>query len=473
MSSSTNINKSQRIAMNTVILFIRMFVLTIINLYTVRLVLKGLGVIDYGIFNAVAGVVTTSAFLISILELAIQRFYSISLGKNDQETLNQIFSISIKITIFISIIIFIAFESAGLWFISHKLNIPFERLDAAYYCFHFGLAAFILTLLQIPFSSAVFSHEDMNIYALFSSIDCILKLFVALLIGKIAMDNLSFYSLGLLIVATITFINYSLYSHFKYTECKYKKVKNPELTKKILFFSLMIKDFPGEMIVNNQERVIEFIKESKAVFIAIDTPHLMEKNGEFNDVKNKPSIVIELFKKAISSLNEEKLIVLIPLKCEKYFHEKRMSEVLGRIKEVYAPLMTLLKENENMCCMVSPILTLGDVEFDDFTYENNLVKLAPDNCPDSVLYKYVGESRYTPLFCSQPLYALLSFVAAQYKRMDNGSFLDRIKNFVFNIFNNNELLFDEIVKMDKTRISNNAPLGYEVLCGGELFHYNH
>lgn len=48
---------------------------------------------------------------------------------------------------------------------------------------------------------------------------------------------------------------------------------------------LMIKDFPGEMIVNNQERVIEFIKESKAVFIAIDTPHLMEKNGEFNDVK--------------------------------------------------------------------------------------------------------------------------------------------------------------------------------------------
>ena len=81
MSSSTNINKSQRIAMNTIILFIRMFVLTIINLYTVRLVLKGLGVIDYGIFNAVAGVVTTSAFLISILELAIQRFYSISLGK--------------------------------------------------------------------------------------------------------------------------------------------------------------------------------------------------------------------------------------------------------------------------------------------------------------------------------------------------------------------------------------------------------
>ena len=239
MSSVTNINKSQRIAMNTIILFIRMFVLTVINLYTVRLVLKGLGVIDYGIFNAVAGVVTTSAFLISILELAIQRFYSISLGKNDQDSLNQIFSISLKITIFISIVIFIVFESAGLWFINHKLNIPFERLDAAFYCFHFSLAAFILTLLQIPFSSAVFSHEDMNIYALISSIDYTLKLFIALIIGEIAMDNLSFYSLGLLVVAIITFTNYSLYSHYKYAECKYKKVKNPELSKKNTFLFRM------------------------------------------------------------------------------------------------------------------------------------------------------------------------------------------------------------------------------------------
>lgn len=51
------------------------------------------------------------------------------------------------------------------------------------------------------------------------------------------MDNLSFYSLGLLIVAITTYTNYSFYSHLKYAECKYKKVKNSELTKKILFFS--------------------------------------------------------------------------------------------------------------------------------------------------------------------------------------------------------------------------------------------
>ena len=41
--------RSKRIASNTIVLFGRMLLLTVINLYTVRLVLKGLGEEDYGI----------------------------------------------------------------------------------------------------------------------------------------------------------------------------------------------------------------------------------------------------------------------------------------------------------------------------------------------------------------------------------------------------------------------------------------
>ncbi len=223
--------------MNTIILFIRMFVLTIINLYTVRLVLNGLGVVDYGIFNAVAGVVTTTSFIISILEMSIQRFYSVYLGKNDIKTLHSVFSISFKLTIILAIIVLILFETGGLWFISNKLNVPSSRMVATYHSFHFSLFAFIFTFIQIPFSAAIFSHEDMNIYAIISSVDCFLKLGIALLIGKTAFDNLSFYSAGLLVVAIITFLNYSLYGHYKYKECSYIKTKDKKLTKELLSFS--------------------------------------------------------------------------------------------------------------------------------------------------------------------------------------------------------------------------------------------
>ena len=73
-------NGVKTIASNTFVLFLRMLFMTIVNLYTVRCVLNGLGVIDYGILNAVAGIVTASTCVSSVLALSTQRFYSFAIG---------------------------------------------------------------------------------------------------------------------------------------------------------------------------------------------------------------------------------------------------------------------------------------------------------------------------------------------------------------------------------------------------------
>ena len=112
-------------------MILRMLLLTIINLYTVRFVLKGLGVIDYGIFNAVAGVVTSASFISAVLALSIQRFFSIALGQEDEERLKTIFSASLNIIIILSITIIILFETVGLWFVSTQMTIPAERMTTA------------------------------------------------------------------------------------------------------------------------------------------------------------------------------------------------------------------------------------------------------------------------------------------------------------------------------------------------------
>ena len=68
--------RQKRIASNAMVLFARIFVITIVNLYSVRYVINGLGIEDYGIYNAIAGVVMTSSCLIPVLALSMQRFYS-------------------------------------------------------------------------------------------------------------------------------------------------------------------------------------------------------------------------------------------------------------------------------------------------------------------------------------------------------------------------------------------------------------
>ncbi len=233
---------------------------------------------------------------------------------------------------------------------------------------------------------------------------------------------------------------------------------------------LKIKDFPGEYVETDPITVKEFIKESNAVMIAIDSPHIIESDGAYAEVKNKINKVSSFFKDSVSS---PILVLLVPLKCEKYYIENRMDELKERVKDAYAELIEFIKSShEESVCAITPILTLGDVAFDSFTYVDNKVKLAIDGCPAEVKYQFIKElSKYSPLYCAQPLYYLLSYVAAQYKRnMSKRGFLGRLMNSLFILFANDKELFDEIVSMERYR-QDNLP-GYEVLCGYNNFLYN-
>ena len=80
MSSNTESNK--RIAKNTAFLYVRMLIVLLINLYITRAVLKNLGVVDYGIYNVVAGFVSMFAFLNTSMNIGVQRFYNFERGRN-------------------------------------------------------------------------------------------------------------------------------------------------------------------------------------------------------------------------------------------------------------------------------------------------------------------------------------------------------------------------------------------------------
>lgn len=240
MSSNSNLNnisKSKRIASNTILLFVRMLLITLINLYTVRWVLKGLGAEDYGIFNTVASIVTTSTCISSVLAIAIQRFYSYAIGEGNFSKLCMTYSVSINIIVAFTVIILLVFETLGLWFLNSKMVIPADRLTAANELFQLSLAAFIFSILQIPFMGAVFAHENMGVYTIVSMGDCVLKMIIAYLISKAAMDHLVFYGAALLGVAIIDFAMYVAFARKKYNECRYHIVRQRTLYKQMLSFS--------------------------------------------------------------------------------------------------------------------------------------------------------------------------------------------------------------------------------------------
>ena len=230
-------SKSHRIASNTMMLFARMFILMLANLYAVRLLINGLGDKDYGIFTTVAGVVTTTAFLSSILAFAVQRFYSVALGEHDQIKSQDIFTASLNISLCTSIVILLFLETVGVWFVNHHLVIPEERMEATIWAFQFSIFTFLLTFIQVPYLAAIYANEDMGIYSVVSTVDGLGRVVAAWIITRVAIDRLSLYSFLLLVLTLVVFVCYAVVSIRRYPECRYSSVKDKNIYRQLISFS--------------------------------------------------------------------------------------------------------------------------------------------------------------------------------------------------------------------------------------------
>ena len=214
-----------------------MFLLTVINLYAIRLVFRGLGgESGYGVFTAIASVVAIANLFNVVLSLSIQRFYSFYLGKNDANKLQEIFSTSVNIVVLLSLAVFILLESIGLWFVSTQLVIPEEYRVAALWVYQFSILIFVASMLQIPYTAAIFSHEDMGTYTWISTVECLLKLLVACALCYVFPNSMALYAAGLLATSAIVLVLYVSMGR-RYEECHYCRPRNKALYKEISTFS--------------------------------------------------------------------------------------------------------------------------------------------------------------------------------------------------------------------------------------------
>lgn len=227
---------SKRIFKNSIILYLRMFFVMGATLFIVRLLLEKMGILDYGIYNVVAGVVYTFNFLTAIMTSSTQRFMSYYIGKKDNESLLSVFNVSMATYFGIVIIVLLLGETIGLWFLNNKLIIPIERIYAANYIYQLALLTFIFSMISVPYRSFVIAQEKMNIFALISILEVSLKLLFILFMNYITFDKLIYYGIILLLIQIILLVIYVFVCR-KYKECSFKICRDKDMYKSIISFS--------------------------------------------------------------------------------------------------------------------------------------------------------------------------------------------------------------------------------------------
>ena len=211
---------ASKIAKNTIALYLRMFVVIVVSLYTSRIIINALGDESYGVYIVVGGLTSMLAFLNTTMSSAISRYINYDIGIGKVEAIAKRFSSSMMIQLSITIIFLILAETIGVWFLNNKLEISRDLIYAANWVFQLTIITAIISVIQVPFTAIVLSYDKMGVYSTIEMISVVLKLSSSLIIMLSSSERLILYGFLIVISHLITITIYIYYSYHTFSSCR-------------------------------------------------------------------------------------------------------------------------------------------------------------------------------------------------------------------------------------------------------------
>lgn len=212
-------NVSARIAKNTLALYVRMFFLMIVSLYSSRVVLDQMGASDYGIYTVIGDIVMIINFFVTAMTGAIQRFMNVELGRNsDLTVLRKLFSCSVVINLLLALIVLVLAETFGLWYVSNVMQFDVARASAVQVIYQLSVFNLIIGIVVTPFNAAIITHEHIGVFALFSIVEAVEKLLFILVLPYIPYDKLIAFSSMVFVIGSSLSSCYVWYARKHFAE---------------------------------------------------------------------------------------------------------------------------------------------------------------------------------------------------------------------------------------------------------------
>lgn len=229
---------SKKIAKNTIALYVRLGVTMVIMFFMTREMLRQLGVEDYGLNNLVGSIVSMFSFINGSMGTAVQRFYSIEIGKEKEDRLKRVFGVGLYLHIIVALITFLFCEIFAIFFL-HKMNIPAERMFAAHVVFQVSILSLTLNIVNVPYAALLRAREMFSKTAVVEMVQAFLRLGVLFLLIHIDYDKLitlSILNLGI----TLYFVGTLTVMARKFEEAHSRPMYDKGLIKQMLTFVSML-----------------------------------------------------------------------------------------------------------------------------------------------------------------------------------------------------------------------------------------
>ena len=105
--------------------------------------------------------------------------------------------------------------------IKYLLEIPYEKIDDAYFALATVTIGIVGTVITVPFEAVLMAHENIFFVSLCQLFNSIIKFVIALSVMAIESDRLRTYAVLIAIIPYIQFATEWLYCHRKYIETRF------------------------------------------------------------------------------------------------------------------------------------------------------------------------------------------------------------------------------------------------------------
>ena len=235
-------NTNKAIIINTIILYIRLAIVTICGLLTTRFALKALGAENYGLFSVVGGVISFMALFNTIMLSTSNRFIATAIGKKDECLINETFNVNLLIHFGIAIITAIIAFPLGDWYIINHVNFNGD-LELAVNIYNITIIGSIISFIGVPYHGLMLAKERFLIFSIIDIVSHLLKLCGALLIVYYFSNKLLIYTLLITSLTALPTAIYIIYCSQNKNFKAYSKIKivhNKSMYKEVLNYSIWI-----------------------------------------------------------------------------------------------------------------------------------------------------------------------------------------------------------------------------------------
>lgn len=189
-------NTNRAIAYNSMILYAKMAIITVCALLSTRFGLKALGVVDYGLYALLGGIISIISIFNTMMVSTSNRFIAVAIGKGDVNEANKQFNVNLSIHVAIALFVILIAYPIGYWYIHRYVNYD-GPLSNAMMVYCISIVGSAISFISVPYNGLLMAKEK---FIVFSAVD-VLSHFVRLIVSWL----LIYFFVKKLLIYTITF----------------------------------------------------------------------------------------------------------------------------------------------------------------------------------------------------------------------------------------------------------------------------